>query len=912
MKSWQKLFLILSLLVIVVIGGAYAALVFWFPKEKVTELITVEASKALHREVGLQDLSVSLWPLGIELKNLSVAGIQDSTFENRPLVTLESVLLRIDLGALFTGSMNVNEVSLSGLTAYLEIDPAGKNSLHDLIKEADTAVVEEKKPLELPELPVDIRLDKFTLGKWSVELNDRQNKRQIRLGELNQEMNLYANKDLSEITTKGLLTLAEISVSDQASGLRKGNISVSVAHDIKANLRSGEVSINGIDINALGMPFTLKGNVKNVLDSLLNFDLSFESAEISMENVLKEVPHEINPEIAKLAAEGAFKLAVYAKGTPAKPEVNGSLDLQKLGFSHTASPAKIESLNGKILFSPDSVQIPSLSLLVGKNPINVEVALNHLMSNPYLQKLMVNGSVELDNILPLADAMGLLPDSLEAHGEITFDLKGSGPMDPANPTALNISGGSNMKLTQIKVFGVAPRIDVQGQSTFNKNQLTSAVKAQLGKSDFGTKIVVRDFLAMVLPKQYKGIKTRVDLEVRSQNLNLDELMPPANAEEPEAASELPEEFPVLPPVDVYVDVQLGKTLFKHLTLSDFTLKSKVVDSKVSSQMSAKLYEGQIEQSLSSDFSDPRNAQIQFDLSTTKVQFNDLFVNGRKNLVGESTLYRTLPKLDNTIFGKSDLVMTFATHGTPRTVSQNLSGTLQSSVYQGKIAETSLIKGYNSAISAFSSSLQMKDLSFDQFDAEIDVADGKFIVKHVDLKETPVGFLDLKGTIAFEGGLDLQLENHLPQGASKKILGTQSSATSALADATGLGALKNVSALPTTDKGEVKVYYFITGTMADPKYGLDAKRMESEGSAGAKDALAAEKARLEAEAKAKLDAEKKKVEDRIAAEKAKAKAKLDAEKKKATEKAKAAAQKQTDKAKGKAKDEAKKALKKFGF
>ena len=897
MKSMKKIFGILAILAILVVAGAVIAVKTMFPAEKIKKTIEVEASNTIGREIKVGDIGLSIWPLGLEIESIKVAGPSDSSFSSEPSFTTSGLVFELDLGALLGGQASVNQIQIGNFHLNFEINQAGQHSFYDLSKER---VEEESKPLELPTLPFEINLKSFSIKNGSISYDDQLGKNKFSLGELNQELSLYVSKDLSDIKTEGQLDLKNISFESGSQGIKKGNMNISLSHLIKANLKEETLNLDKVAFSLLGMEFNLRGTASEILKAEPQFDVKIKSNQVDLNSLISQIPANINPQISKVKAGGTWELNLSAKGTPKKQDIDGGLSLNKISISHTDSPAKIENLNGEILFSPEYLKIPNLSLLVGKNPVSVRLILTQLLKTPTLEQLKIAGKIDLDNIIPIVESLGAMPDSVKASGLIDFSLAGDGLIDPDNLNNLNLIGGAEFKKLKLKLPGIKPEITTAGKTKISKSEINVNLKTLIGQSDVATSIQVNNALTMVMPKIFGNKHTTVLVNVKSNKLSLDELMPPPSKEEAEK-SEPAEIFPELPPVDVEINVNLKETQFKHLALTNFIQKTTIKNSVVKSNFTANLYGGNISQTLSTNLTDRQNAKVNFNLKTKNVEFNDLISRLNNNLEGDAKLFQQIRNLDNTIFGKSDLDIDISTFGNPKTLANNLSGELSSNLFDGYIAETKLTKGYNSKVNSFSGgnlkNLSVDKLSFSKFFSQLDIVDGKFIVKHLDLKGTPLGFLALEGDISFEGGLNLSLINHLPQSISKSILSTQNSATGALSSATGV----NLNVMPTTDKGEVKAYYFITGTLDDPKYGLDTKRMASEGTSGAKASLAAEKKKLEDKAKAKLNAEK-----------AKATAKVNKVVEENKTKAKKAVKKETDKVKTKAKDKAKKVLKGFGF
>jgi hypothetical protein len=148
----------------------------------------------------------------------------------------------------------------------------------------------------------------------------------------------------------------------------------------------------------------------------------------------------------------------------------------------------------------------------------------------------------------------------------------------------------------------------------------------------------------------------------------------------------------------------------------------------------------------------------------------------------------------------------------------------------------------------------------------------------------VGALAAVGDIGFDNSLNLSLENHLPAGLSQAVTGAGSALASEVAKLSKIPALGSASLVPVDKAGRAVVYFLVTGNLTKPSFALDSKRMASEAGAGAKNALTESLNKKKEELKAKVDAERAKVE-------AEARARADAEKKKLQQKGSDEAKKQ---------------------
>jgi hypothetical protein len=230
-----------------------------------------------------------------------------------------------------------------------------------------------------------------------------------------------------------------------------------------------------------------------------------------------------------------------------------------------------------------------------------------------------------------------------------------------------------------------------------------------------------------------------------------------------------------------------------------------------------------------------------------------------------------------------------THGLPAAMADNLTGTVDFSVVDGKLMETGMVKGLSDALSKVSKSLAFRELSFSDFKSNLAVEKGKLLVKDSRVNSGVIGEMLSQGAIGFDNTLALNLETHLPPGLSNAVAGAGGALASELAKVSKVPALGNVSLVPKDAKGRAVLYFLVGGLLTNPSFSLDTKRMAAEGAGGAKsvlgDAVKKKKEELQSQVNAKKDSLEKVAQARADEEKKKLEQKIEEEKKKKEEEAK---------------------------
>jgi hypothetical protein len=878
MKKLLKILGVVAIVFVVALIVAFFVLRQAFPPEKIKALVEKEVSDILKREVSVGGADIKIWPLGIQIKEVKVANNPDNGFSKEPLLDLPLVAVKIDLTKLLTLQVAIDKISLENMSLLYEVMPDGRTSIDGLGGEPDTtAQVKDTSKLDLSkiELPGSLALNSFSIEKAKVVFNDRSQKRKIILGNINLKTSLSLDKTLENVKTSTALTLNEISLEDAGLGVRKGGINIFLNTDINANLRIQYINIENFAAGMQAVNIKLNGTVNRFMENIKVVDLKVESNRIDLAALLKEVPADINPEISKLSASGVASFNATVKGTivPEKiPPVNGNIVLSNIAVSHKDLPAGVSSLTGNIAFTENTVSIKPLTFSLAGQPTSILLEASNLLApQPMLNNLSANIKLDLGALFALANKIISIPTVSSLAGRIDATLGAKGILDPARPENLSVSGSANLQNVVVKTPLILDAVSVNGAVRFSNTEISVEPAVQIGKSDVKVKAVVKDYLAMIMPRLAANKKTNVNINVNSSNLDLDRLLPPSDATKPPKEDDVPMGiYPELPDVVANVNVNLANTTFMHLTLSDFNLGVNFANNKANVIGKGRLYTGGFSTNVTVDLSNRKSADVKFTLNVDKVEANDFITNGRKNISGNSEIAKQIHNLDNTIFGKLSMKLNVNTRGLPQNFVDNLSGPISVQVTNGSLKGSKILGSLSSGISSFEVAgkkvfsglipLTSKgDMSFDDLKADFEAKNGQLLVKDFNINAKSLGLLAFTGAVGFNGDLKLNLQNTL----SSSISSTLNNSTKAIP----------ISFYQKDSKGNALLFFNIGGSLAEPKVTIDASR-NSNPVNQVKDMVNAKINDVKTEAEAKIRAEadriKKEAEDRARAEAARIK------------------------------------------
>jgi len=878
--------------------AALVALSFLFPPAKVKAIVLDRAGKILHREISLGSASLRVFPFpGVSLREFSVANNPDSGFSKEPLVSLKSLDVKLSLMSVLKFSPVVKEIVLREPRIRLEILADGRTSLDGLGGPKDTATPKTDSVKAL-ELPFPLSVERFAIENGSVAYVDLKGKREIVLGSIEQAASFSTDKSLENTETKGDLTISDISVSGEGLPVRKGGIKLHVTHDIALNLPGAKVDIREVKAKLQDVGVRLSGKASNIL-VVPDIDLAFGTdGAMDLKKLLAEVPKDLNPALSKLAIEGVVEADFRAKGKVSPnsvPLVDGSIHVRGFGASVAGLPAKLSDVKSAIhVVATQSVVIDSTSWLLNAAPGSLELAVDslpvppNLKRKPVLRHLLAQGKVDLEAFAQVFAPLVPVLDSLKPSGTLGWKVAGNGRLDPANPAGLQIQGDATMEQVSAHLTGIDDRPVVNGTANLANASMGAKIALKMGSTDLSVDAKVADWLALVLPKLAEGKITSVQVAAKSKFIDVDKFLPPPDTN-PKAPSELPEELPELPAVNLTATFDADLIQALGLKISKVAAKVTLKDGRLAQNLTGSVAGGGIVQSLQANLADRRLLDASMNANLSGVQIHDVLV-GMKDRLPQGTAR----KMHDKLYGKGNAKVSAAVKAPIREASKKLTADIHGKFADGKIANFPAVTRLSAKLREYSTEIpELKELSFGSLEARLRLENGNLLIQDMTIDGSSLGMLTVNGSVGSDQRLDLKTDAHLPQAISGPILAGAQAGNAAIKKMSGSLGLDPGITPPVDDKKRIIVPILIKGTIDDPDPSGDKARAGNlaKGAAGA----------LAAEAKAKAEAAVKEQADKLKAE-AERKAKEEADKVKA-----AAEKKATEVVKEKAGEQGTKAL-----
>jgi len=693
-KFFRVLGVVAAVVVLLVVALAVAAKILITP-ERVRAAVLPVAREALHRDVELGEISVSLFR-GITLHDLSVSEPEGG----EPFVAADAVVLRYQLLPLLFRHVVVDEVRLDAPRIRIERLPEGRFNFSDLLPgEAAEAGKAPDAPAAAGDdgLPFDLHVARVAVRDGLVRFLDRVISPSAPLEYKVQALNVVAS-DISlqeefPFTVQARVADAPLDVEGRVNP---------ASRQVQAKVKLGDLDVTAFSPYYAGLVPGKLGSLKLALD----LQVAGGAQSVSSQGVIELKQLDL---LLKALPEAPLR------GVSASLDYNVDVDLARSRIEVETAKADINGI--PIQFSggvADYTTAPAVDLQVA-----------------------IPG-------LELRKAIAALPPSL---------LQGVSGLDPAGTVDLRAhlagpaaAGVALLQTAEVRLDGVQANIGALRPALSGRLNLKGDTLA----SD-GLEVVAGDNRAAVELKAGNlfGRPLSVVSRVTSERFNIQSLLPQKAAspegdagKAPPQAAKATEIGPLDLPLRVDGSVQIAQTLYKGLSIDKFDLHFLLEKNVLTvDRLTGNVAQGSFSQTARIDLARKGLAYA------TRLSLKDV--------QADAVVSAFSPKAAGTLFGTLALDADLAGSGTlPETLRQNLSGKGAFHVADGKLTGAGLVQ----ELAAFVDLEELRVVRFSEAKGSFTVTNGKVGLKSdfsgSDARLTPVGTVGLDG--ALDVALDLRL------------------------------------------------------------------------------------------------------------------------------------------------------------
>lgn len=818
--------------ILVLLIGAVATLWMMFPPEKLKTLIIPHVEKALGRKVELQKASLGFFPqLGVNLSGVEISNTERPGFSDAPFIKVDKLLIQISVISLITKQPEIGKIVLKQPKVILEIDSTGAFNYDDLAvmskeneSEKQSEKNEPKKSGGMLVLPVPVTLKEFLIEDGGFTYIDKRSGQEFVVGDIDESIKFSIDKELKDVNTSGELVLSGVSVKTKEIQKPLKNLRVTFSHDIHADLVSGTAEIKKIRLSFQKVFLNLTGAVSN-LNSIPQLDLTIDSDPIEIKDILAEIPVELVPDLAKLTASGTAELDLALKGAlepKGKLPLSGSLTLKEGMVKYTDLPKSINKINGAINFTDNSVDIKSLQLLFGSNPIALNGTVNDF-AQPVVD-LLVKANVDLGDL----KQMITLPKGASLSGIVNADFAARGKVDPSDPSKLDIKGKADLKEVAALWPPLTKPVVVNGMFTLSSKAIGQNLAVKIGNSSMKMDAAVTNYLSLVFADSTRNVpRPSANFKITSPLLNFDEFLPPSKETAPAQSSSSGKTetasgplIAPLPGVDMKGSISASRIVYKDVEMKNMQMQVAVINDIADVDINTGFARGTITEKIHADLRNTKSVKINNKLSITNVEVNDLLSRFGNFIKPTTALNRELGNVQNNFYGSINLKSDLTTQGgTSEELSKSLTGEINAKLANGKISNSLILSRVSGILNKF---IDVKDISFRNLKTTLRINNETVFFDEFDLQSDMAGDWKLRGSVGFDAGLDMFIDHRMTKSSSDKVLAVQNSSKSklqGLLQGTKLSAasdlLDNVG-IPSDNEGRITLKIAVGGTASDPK------------------------------------------------------------------------------------------------
>ncbi len=862
-KVFKILGITLLLLIIV-----FACIPFMF-KGKLLDITKSEINKSVNAKVEFKDFDLSIFSsfpdLKLSLEGVTVAGINE--FAGDTLLKLDEFSANIDLMSVMSGSnIKIKTIYLKDLGVTAKVLSNGKANW-DISKSTDTTSSTEKSNFKLALQSLEIENGRILYDDKSLSTKT-----------LIENMNLLLEGDFTaDMTTiKSSFSIDSLTADyDGITYLKKAKIVYNGG--IEADMKNFKFTFKDNNIKANALDFAINGWLAMPQDDI-NMDLSFNAKQAEFKSFFSLIPgvflegFETIKTSGTLAFNGKIK-GTYNSETGKNPAFNLNLLIKDAMFKYPEVPKPVTNIQVDLqINNPDGdldktvIDLRKLHAEFAENPCDVVMNVSTPMSDPAM-KCKISGKIDLDKMkefIPLTKTTlsGLISTNIEMEGRLSQiekeqyqDFKANGTLNISNLqyTSADFPQGMLIKTTDIEF---SPRY-----------VLLKNFDSKIGKSDIQMNGRLENFIPYVLSND----TISGSLQISSTLFDANELLSiDTTATTTDTASSALSIIEVPGNINFEMQSNFGRILYDKLDIKNTRGRLVIKDSKVDlSNLSMNLLGGSLSmngfyttQDITKPAFDFKMDVRNFDVQQTYSAFNTIkkMAPFAKNCSGVFSCNLNI----NSNLGK-DMMPIYNT----------LNG-------EGKLSTREIIVKGASSINKVADLLKredLKELKTKNVDMQFTITNGNIEVKPFTTKLN-----DNTATISGTNNLDKTINYKIAMQVPRSNIG--GAANSAIDGLLSSASAKGITVNPGQN---INVDILIGGTIDDPKPSLSLGSTTSSIASSVKD-----------QAKAKLEEERAKLEQKAKEETAKIQAEAERKAKEEAEKVKQSAQQ-------KAKEEAKKKL-----
>ncbi len=412
MKTFLKIFGAVMLVIVLIVVG----LNLYLNDERLKSIILPQVQQATGSQVEVDRMSITFFRtfprFGLELDGLVVPDP-----EGDPVLTLDNLLLSVELFPLMKRELSINRLTLNEPRLFYSVYEDSTSNIDFLIQTEDTPDQDTAQ--------MNLSIPRITVAGGSVNYSDATSATRASLNGLNADISLF----YSDIIESSIAATLESLTFEMDGTTYLNNLSLSLNQSSTLDLENELLTFTEGTFAIRGLSLNLLGTISNWSGENIHLALQFNSASENFGELLRLAPAGYDEALRGLVTRGALTIDGSIDGLLGDDSIPG-FDLAILvsdGFLQNPDlPEAIEEINFELLVNNDLATIRNLRARAGVNSLTGSGEIRRPLDKDATFSLDLEGDINLNTIgsfypieeLGIEDLAGLLQLNAMASGRM--------------------------------------------------------------------------------------------------------------------------------------------------------------------------------------------------------------------------------------------------------------------------------------------------------------------------------------------------------------------------------------------------------------------------------------------------------------------------------------------------------------
>ena len=564
--------LLLGLILLVLVAFTFVHLY----QDEIVALFIRQANQYINTPVKTEKVSVSLFTkfpdVAISLENV---WIQEGFAGSRePLAVADHIYFTFSLLDLLQKNYKIRQVYLEDAEVNIRVRPDGAVNYE--------VISSDKKDTTSGRQGLAFDIDGIRLLNVKVAYDDRRNEQLHRLLAHDVEASLEIKEPVYAIALAGKLHTYEINTGDRLF-FQEQEVELDTRFIYQTELE--QLTFDPSNLIVGSSAFQVEGTIATMKDVAL--DLNIETPQTDFQTLAAILPQEYTKEIHTYRSKGELRLSGQVKGIynqASMPAISVNFSANEASFFHPDYGQALDNitLNGRYSNGDkhnnlsSSLQIDQLQATLNGKPIKGSLLLRNF--DDYHLSFQTEAKLDATSLLkfyPLENvsgASGLLNVDIRFAGRLK-DLERAASMQKVKAEGEIIVQDLHFQLDNASY----PIRELKGSLIFNNNDLAlSDLSGYAGKSSFVVNGLFKNIFSYLL---LDNQPLTIEADLQSDNIDLDELLTDAQAEDTATANEEDHfyAFDIHPNMNLYFNCQVGKLKFDRFRAENISGELRVAN-----------------------------------------------------------------------------------------------------------------------------------------------------------------------------------------------------------------------------------------------------------------------------------------------------------------------------------------------